>query len=418
MKSHTDTPGGAPGVKIINDPVHGFIEVPRGLVLALIDHPWVQRLRRIRQMGLSDTVFPGAVHTRFSHALGALHLVLQAVRSLREKGVEISAEEAEATSVAILLHDLGHGPFSHALESVLVAGTHHETMTRLLFERLNREFDGRLALALDIFLGHYPKPFLHELVSSQLDLDRLDYLIRDSFFAGVAEGVVGVNRLIKTLAVHAGHLVVEQKGIYSVERFLVARRLMYWQVYLHKTAVSAEKTLVKALQRARDLQAAGTALPGPPDLLYFLARPAGVLPSDDELVARFVRLGDQDIWLALQQWCSHPDSVLADLADRALNRRPFKIRFRTAPLTTEELAALRGRFQQEMNLSEAEVKYYVFGGNVSNLGYRDTATPEEAPIRILMHDGRLLDLLAATDIPSLAALTERVTKHYVCTPAY
>ncbi|MFW5659137.1 MAG: HD domain-containing protein [Bacteroidota bacterium] len=406
--------------KIFNDPVHGFVEVPRGLMLEIIDHPIVQRLRRIKQMGLSDLVYPGAVHTRFNHALGAMHLMQLALRSLQEKGVDISAEESEAARIAILLHDIGHGPFSHALEGVLIPGLHHEQMTLMLMERLNQEFDGRLSLAIKIFLGQHDKPFLHQLVSSQLDMDRMDYLQRDSFFSGVQEGVIGVDRIIKTLTVINGKLVVEEKGMYSVERFLIARRLMYWQVYLHKTALSAELLLEIILQQARRVFLAGTNLPCSPSLRYFLSQGTPEKADPEEIIDHFILLGDDDITVAAKQWSrllTEPATRSLALLSRAMTQRRLpKLRFRDDTIAQDEIAELRAHWTEQLDIPAEEAPLFVFKGEVSNLAYLGD---KQRPIEILMkRTGQLVDIQDASDLSNIAALSRKVTKQFICAPGF
>ncbi|MBK8968182.1 MAG: HD domain-containing protein, partial [Lewinellaceae bacterium] len=310
--------------KIFNDPVYGFVSVPYGLLLDLIDHPYFQRLRRIRQVGLAHYVYPGALHTRFHHALGALHLMQQAIEVLRHKGADISDEEATAACAAILLHDIGHGPYSHALEHTIV-DLHHEELSLLFMETLNRHFDGQLDLAIQIFTDRHPKKFLHQLVSGQLDMDRMDYLNRDSFFTGVSEGVIGYDRIIKMLAVHEGELVVEEKGIYSIEKFLIARRLMYWQVYLHKTNVSAEQMVIHLLQRARELALAGVQLECSQPLHWFLYRNADEQAPVEECIRQFACLDDVDIAAAIKAWRDAADPVLSLLSSGLLDRKLFRV---------------------------------------------------------------------------------------------
>ena len=406
--------------KIFNDPVHGFVEVPRGLMLALIDHPIVQRLRRIKQMGLSALVYPGAVHTRFNHALGAMHLMQLALRALAEKGVDISKAEAEAAHMAILLHDIGHGPFSHALEGVLVPGLHHEQMTLMLMERLNKDFDGQLDLAIKIFLGQHDKPFLHQLVSSQLDMDRMDYLQRDSFFSGVQEGVIGVDRIIKTLTVVDNKLVIEEKGMYSVERFLIARRLMYWQVYLHKTALSAELLVESLMKQARRVFLSGTNLPCSPSLRYFLAQATPEKANTSEIMDHFVQLGDDDITVAAKQWAHMTDQpetrTLALLAASLAYRRLPKLRFTGHQMPEDELRALRAHWVNALDIPTSDAPLFVFRGDVSNLAYLGD---KRSPIEVLMKSsGQLVDIQDASDVSNISALSKKVTKQFVCAPGF
>jgi HD superfamily phosphohydrolase len=403
------------GFKIFNDPVHGFIEVPRGLLLDLIDHPWVQRLRRIRQLGLASLVYPGATHSRFSHALGALHLTRQALDTLRAKGVGITPQEYEGALVAILLHDLGHGPFSHALEEQILEGIHHESLSLALIESLNQQFDGRLQTGLSIFRGLYPRPFLHQLISGQLDMDRMDYLMRDSFFTGVAEGIVGTDRIIKTLQVGVGeHLVVEEKGIYSVEKFLIARRMMYWQVYLHKTSLSGERLIVQVLRRAREAFLAGRLRFCPPSLAYFLER-GPIDQIDDEVLRHFTALDDNDLQYAFKQWISAPDGILSDLSRRMLNRQLFKLHFLPEPYISFELPRLRTLAQQRLDLGPNEVGFYVLAGQVTNRAY---LLGTDDPIMIVRKSGEEVDLTEAADLSNVATLAQSVSKHYLASPVW
>ena len=328
--------------KIFNDPVYGFVSVPRGILLDLIDHPYFQRLRRIRQLGLTPYVYPGALHTRFHHALGALHLMQEAIETLRQKGTSITEEEAEAACIAILLHDIGHGPLSHALEHTLLE-LHHEEISSLFMQELNLEFEGRLTLAISIFRDTYDKKFLHQLVSGQLDMDRMDYLNRDSFFTGVSEGVIGYDRIIKMLAVHEGQLVVEEKGIYSIEKFLMARRLMYWQVYLHKTGVAAEKMLIHTLKRARFLAMESRPLEAPRHLGWFLYKKPGEATDPLELLTHFARLDDNDITAAIKYWTESSDFTLAFLSKGLLDRKLFRLEWHNQAVSPEYHQEIRGR---------------------------------------------------------------------------
>lgn len=393
--------------KIFNDPVYGFVSVPYGLLLDLVDHPYFQRLRRIRQVGLAHFVYPGALHTRFHHALGALHLMQQAVDVLRHKGVAISEAEAEAVSVAILLHDIGHGPYSHALEHTIV-DLHHERLSLLFMEELNHQFGGQLELAIQIFSDRHPKKFLHQLVSSQLDMDRLDYLNRDSFFTGVSEGVIGYDRIIKMLAVHDGELVVEEKGIYSIEKFLIARRLMYWQVYLHKTNVSAEQMVIHLLRRARELAVSNTTLEASKHLHWFLYRNTGEQPAVKVLLDHFAKLDDVDIASAIKSWCESDDRVLAMLASGLLDRRLFRLEWRSVPVEPDYLESLQTKAQQKFG-SEVPLQHLVFTGSESNQAY-DTTIEK---INILFKDGHVLPIDECSDVP---LYTQVVTKHFICYP--
>ncbi|MFN0013896.1 MAG: HD domain-containing protein [Saprospiraceae bacterium] len=393
--------------KIFNDPVYGFVSVPHGLLLNIVDHPYFQRLRRIRQVGLAHFVYPGALHTRFHHALGALHLMQQAVDVLRHKGTDITDAEAEAVSVAILLHDIGHGPYSHALEHTIV-DLHHERLSLLFMEEMNSQFDGQLELAIQIFSDRYPKKFLHQLVSSQLDMDRLDYLNRDSFFTGVSEGVIGYDRIIKMLAVHDGGLVVEEKGIYSIEKFLIARRLMYWQVYLHKTNVSAEQMVIHLLRRARELAVSNTALEASRHLHWFLYRNTDEQPAVKVLLDHFAKLDDVDIASAIKAWCDSDDPVLALLASGLLDRRLFRLEWRSVPVEPDYIESLQAKALQKFGPA-IPLQHLVFTGSESNQAY-DTTVEK---INILFKDGRILPIDECSDVP---LYTQVVTKHFICYP--
>lgn len=393
--------------KIFNDPVYGFVSVPYGLILDLIDHPYFQRMRRIRQLGLASFVYPGALHTRFHHALGALHLTQQSIEVLRSKGVSISDEEAEAVGVAILLHDIGHGPFSHALEHTLI-NKHHEELSVLLMEELNRHFDGRLSLAIEIFMDRYPHKFLHQLVSGQLDMDRMDYLNRDSFFTGVSEGVIGYDRIIKMLAVYQDELVVEEKGIYSIEKFLIARRLMYWQVYLHKTGVAAEQMLIHTLQRARELALEGVELEAPRHLSWFLYSKPGETPDTAELLKHFVLLDDHDITAAIKYWSEAADLTLSFLSTGLLNRRLLRLEWLSAPVEPERLAGILQQVAAKYGPA-AQLDHIVYHGSVSNRAYDET----NEQIKILFKSEKVCPISECSEVP---LYTKLVTKHYICYP--
>lgn len=395
--------------KIFNDPVYGFVSVPYGLILDLIDHPYFQRLRRIRQLGLASYVYPGALHTRFHHALGALHLMQQSIEVLRSKGVAISDEEAEATSVAILLHDIGHGPFSHALEHTLV-NLHHEDLSSVLMEDLNRYFDGRLSLAIEIFTNRYPQKFLHQLVSGQLDMDRMDYLNRDSFFTGVSEGVIGYDRIIKMLAVHEGELVVEEKGIYSIEKFLIARRLMYWQVYLHKTGVTAEQMLIHTLQRARELAMEGVELEVPRHLGWFLYRKPGDTSDMAELMKHFTLLDDHDVTAAIKYWSEDNDFTLSYLSRGLLDRRLLRLEWHEKPVSDEKVEQIREQVAAHFGPS-AHLEHLIYYGSVSNRAY-DENTEQ---IKILFKNNTVCPISECSDVP---LFTKLVTKHFICYPKH
>ncbi|MFN0200725.1 MAG: HD domain-containing protein [Bacteroidia bacterium] len=401
--------------KIINDPVHGFIEINNPLVLQLINHPIYQRLRRISQLALSSEVYPGAVHTRFIHALGAMHLMTQALDTLRKKEVEITPEEYEAAQIAILLHDVGHGPFSHSLEKEIITNLHHEDMSAAFMHKLNQEFEGKLELAIAIFEGKHPKKFLHQLVSSQLDMDRMDYLMRDSFFTGVVEGVIGADRLIKTLNVYENQLVVESKGIYSVENFIVSRRLMYWQVYLHKASISSENMLIRILRRARHLFEAGKEdlfLGGA--LRYFFQHKVDKNSLTDTAIQQYMLLDDHDILYAIKQWQHDSDGILAKLSKDLLHRKLFKTQLRSEPYSKEEIKNLREQYAKANNISVEEAQYFVIAGDVSNMAYNKD---NHEPIWIWYKSGEIKELAAASDMQNVTSLSKEVVKYYLCMPS-
>ncbi|MFN0212949.1 MAG: HD domain-containing protein [Saprospiraceae bacterium] len=396
-----------PRKKIFNDPVYGFVSVPHGILLDLIDHPYFQRLRRIRQLGLTSYVYPGALHTRFHHALGALHLMQQAIETLGSKGTEITAEEAEGACIAILLHDIGHGPFSHALEHIL-ADMHHEDLSSLFMEDLNRQFGGQLDLAIRIFRNNYPKNFLHQLVTGQLDMDRLDYLNRDSFFTGVSEGVISYDRIIKMLDVHEGELVVEEKGIYSIEKFLIARRLMYWQVYLHKTGVSAEKMLIHTLSRARELFLEGEDLEMPRHLGWFFDWKPDDHTEPAELLAHFAGLDDHDVAAAIKYWSDASDFTLSFLSKGLLDRKLFRLEWHAAPINTDYVRGIQQKIAVILG-EKAILDHLVYTGSESNRAYDDS----KEQIKILFKNGAVLPIGQCSDVP---LYTQLVTKHFICYP--
>ncbi|MHC1730506.1 MAG: HD domain-containing protein [Bacteroidales bacterium] len=400
--------------KIINDPVYGFISLPNDLVYDLVGHPWFQRLRNIRQLGLSSMVYPGAVHSRFQHSLGAMYLTGQAVHTLRTKGIEISEKEEEAVLVAILLHDIGHGPFSHALEHSLIEDTPHEVMSLLIMEELNGAMSGRLADAIAIFRGEYPRRFFHDLVTGQMDMDRMDYLRRDSFFTGVIEGSVGSDRIIRMLNVSDDRLVVDEKGIYSVEKFLIARRMMYWQVYNHRTVVSAEKLLTSLLVRARMVTAGGVTLFAPPALAWFLKprHNMGAMEERTALVGHFTALDESDILSATKVWMSCGDRVLEDLCRRFVNRDLLGIELQRTPFDTEKVAETGRKAKALLGLKDDEVIFYVNTGDV----YNQTYAPGTPEVRILLKNGTTRDITAVSDLFDKEALSEKVTKYYLCYP--
>ena len=398
--------------KIISDPVFGFIQIPTGLLLDIVKHPLFQRLNRIKQLGLSSNVYPGAQHTRFQHSLGAFHLMSEAIISLKRKGNFIFDSEAEAVQAAILLHDIGHGPFSHVLEHTLVQGVEHEDISLMLMQKINNDFKGQLNLAIEIFKDHYPKRFLHQLISSQLDMDRLDYLRRDSFFTGVTEGNIGSARIIRMLNVKDDHLVVEKKGIYSIENYLMNRRLMYWQVYLHKTSVAAEKVLINVLVRAEELSKKGVDLFASPALSYFLKNPVDKAWWDahPEALGNYALLDDNDIWCALKVWCHHPDKVLSLLSQDMVNRRIFKVEVSDEPASEEKITAIRTELAERYKLPYEETSYLVDASTVQKDMYR----MEDDSIEILFDDGSSKDISQVSDMLNVELLSKKVRKHYLC----
>jgi HD superfamily phosphohydrolase len=397
--------------KIINDPVYGFITISSDLLFDLVEHPYFQRLRRIKQLGLAEIVYPGALHTRFHHALGAMHLMGQALKVLKDKGHNINEQEFEAAQAAILLHDLGHGPFSHVLERVLMPGVAHESMTLALMKDLNRRMTGKLDMAIQMFEGTYPRNFFHQMISSQLDMDRMDYLNRDSFYTGVVEGAIGADRLIKMLDVSQDYLVVEEKGLLSIENFLHARRLMYWQVYLHKTLLSAQAMLTELLNRARELSEQGEKLFATPDFSLFLNTKFSLQDFDGrpELLEAFNGLDDHDIWAAVKVWTRHDDIILSTLSRMLLERQLFKISFFDDIPGEEILAPLR-RQLLAAGVAEDQLSSFIITGETTNYAYEK----ELHPIRVKMKSGLLLDIADASDIPTIEALTKIVRKYYVC----
>lgn len=400
--------------KVLNDPVYGFISIPDRLIFDLIEHPYFQRLRRISQLGLSSLVYPGAHHHRFHHALGATHLMTLALDNLESRGHAISAEERLAATAAILLHDIGHGPYSHALEHDLLNGIDHEEISLLFMRKLNQDMGGELDLCIEIFTKQYHRKFFSQLVSSQLDVDRLDYLKRDSFYTGVSEGVVGSQRILKMLDLHDDELVVEEKGIYSIEDFLVARRLMYWQVYLHKTVVAAEFLLSSIIRRAKLLAMDGEDVFASPALGFFLkndATPASFLSSDEGL-SQFARLDDYDVMGAIKVWVDHSDKALAELSAMMVDRRLPKIRISKEPASEEDIAAHRSKVSKAMGISEEESSFFVQSGKLSNSAY----DREDETIRIRFKDGTLKDVTEASDNFNLSALSKPVEKYFLMVP--
>lgn len=400
--------------KIINDPIYGFVSIPGALIFDLIEHRYFQRLRRIKQLGLTNLVYPGALHTRFHHAIGAMHLMQEAILTLRQKDISINEQEEEAALIAILLHDIGHGPFSHALEHSIVRGVSHETISSLLMAKLNEEFGGKLSLAIEIFNDRYPRRFLHQLVSSQLDMDRLDYLKRDSFFTGVSEGVISSDRIIKMLNVVNDQLVVEQKAIYSIEKFLIARRLMYWQVYLHKTVLSAETLLMHILMRAKELASKGLELFATPTFAEFLKNDYDekAFKEQARLLDLFTKLDDGDVSTSIKVWVDHSDKILSTLSRNLLERHLFRVEIQSEPFSDLYRKSLLEKAAKLYHISEEEAKYFVIADTVNNSAYNATSFN----INILMSKGNLVDVAQASDQLNLQSLSTTVTKHFICYP--
>ncbi len=390
--------------KIINDPVYGFITLDDELIHSIISHRFYQRLRRISQMAMAQLVYPGAVHSRLHHSLGAYHLMRSALQELMNKGVEITAEEQQAAKIAILLHDIGHGPFSHALEHILTENLHHEELSLLLMKELNNEFDGRLQMALDIFTNQYPKKFLHQLISGQLDVDRMDYLTRDSFFTGVNEGVIGYDRILKMLTVHNGELMIEEKGIYSIEKFLVARRLMYWQVYLHKTVLCAEQMLQKIIKRAKFV---GASCQEP--LHKIIHRDNSTVSLEE-----FCSIDDYDVMMAIKNWCMHEDVVLSFLCNGIINRNLLKIKYSNNPVSDADILNIKNEVKTKLKLTEEDVSWLVFKGETSNSTYN----LENEHIRILFKNGNVKDITQVDNALIGENIRGAVKKHYICYPEY
>ena len=397
--------------KILNDPVYGFITIPTELLFDLVEHPYFQRLRRIKQLGLSEYVYPGALHTRFHHALGAMHLMGQAMQTLQSKGHRISDAECEAAQIAILLHDIGHGPFSHVLECCLLNNVPHEEISLLLMHELNRQFDGRLSLAIRIFDGSYERPFFHQLTSSQLDMDRMDYLNRDGYYTGVAEGTIAAERIIKMLDLVDDQLVVEAKGVLSVENFLNARRLMYWQVYLHKTSICCESMLIQILRRARFLIGQNTLLFVPDAFRLFLSESVSLpdFRTNATYLNAFTQLDDNDVWACIKQWALHDDFVLATLCRMLLDRRLFKIMLSTEPFAGALVDELAGQLRQA-GLPDEDLSYFLVEGQATNAAY----LPLEERINIKLKSGRVIDIADASDLSNIQVLTNIVRRYYVC----
>ncbi|MCC4213032.1 HD domain-containing protein [Leeuwenhoekiella parthenopeia] len=399
---------------IINDPIYGFITIPKGLIFDLIQHNYFQRLRRISQMGMSYLVYPGAHHTRFHHAIGCLHIMQKALEKLEQKGVMVSLQEKEAAMAAILLHDIGHGPFSHAMENSIVEHINHEQIGLLFIEKLNEEFNGSLTLAIKIFKGTYHRPFLHQLVSGQLDMDRTDYLKRDSFYTGMAEGNINTDRILAMLNVKDDQLMVEEKGIYTIEKFLVARRLMYWQVYLHKTSLVAEQVLVRVLMRAKELTHKGVELPASRPLGFFLKKTNSEGKFDDHALEVFAQLDDYDVISAMKSWCDHDDFVLRKLSQIIINRKLPRIKIKKKPFASDFIQGQKEAVKKLLNLSDDEADYFVFTGTITNQAY----TLKKEAINILTKKGKVVDVVSASDQLSLKALSKVVTKNYICYPKH
>lgn len=402
--------------KIFNDPVYGFVSVPYEIIFDLIEHPYFQRLRNIKQLGLTHLVYPGALHTRFHHALGAMHLMSIALETLKNKGVEITEEESKAVTIAILLHDIGHGPFSHALESCIVPSIHHEDLSILLMKRLDIEFKGALTLAIEIFENKYHKKFLHQLVSGQLDMDRMDYLNRDSFYTGVSEGVIGFDRILKMICVIDDQLVIEEKGIYSIEKFLIARRLMYWQVYYHKTVISAEQLLVKVLKRAKEISVKGRLLFATPSFSFLLKNnpSADDFKGDERYLDAFANIDDHDIYSAIKVWTNDEDVILSKLCTELINRRLYSIVIQNENISASEYDEKLKEVMEKWEVSEEEAEYFVFTGVINNNAY----DPLSGNIYILTKTKGLQDIAVCSDGLNLEALSKNVKKHFLCYPKY
>ncbi len=396
-------------LKIVNDPVYGFITIPNALIFDIIEHRYFQRLRRVTQMGMSNLIYPGANHTRFHHAIGCMYLMQKAVQVLRTKGIEITDDEANALYIAILLHDIGHGAFSHALEHSIVKGISHEEISLKFMKKLNSEFNGELSLAIQIFEEKYHRKFFYQLISSQLDTDRLDYLKRDSFYTGVKEGNISSDRLIAMMNVKNDELVIEEKGIYSVENFIISRRLMYWQVYLHKTCLVAETMLVKVLKRAKELIKQGVELPANSAFKYFLYNEISEDNFTDETLENFSKLDDYDVLSSIKEWANNDDLVLRRLSEMLVYRNLLKIEISNEPFSKEE--EIRIKIKDKLNIKEEDLHYFIFSGKVENQAYNS-----EKPIKILTKKGELKDIVKASDQLNLQTLSKPVVKYYICYP--
>jgi len=405
-------------LKIINDPIYGFINIPSEVHYDIIQHPYFQRLRRLKQLGLSYYVYPGATHTRFEHAIGVMHLISLSINELRKKGKEISTEEADAVLIAGLMHDIGHGPFSHTLEGAFFAKLNHEDITLLYMKEMNKEMGGKLSLGIEIFQNKYKKGFLHSLVSSQLDMDRLDYLKRDSFYSGVSEGGIGTERIIKMLRVVNDGLAVEEKGIYSVEQFIVARRIMYWQVYLHKTVIAAEEMLKKAILRAKQ-ECNNNGIFATSNLGYFIENYFNDnydIEAQENLsltLEMFSKLDDSDIIVSLKEWANHEDKVISELSKRILNRDIFKIEISTKQFNYEKINELKQKAKTKFGIKEEDTDFFVFTDKIKNKAY---STNNDASINILLNSGEIFDIAKASDLENIRALSKTVEKYYLCYP--
>ena len=397
--------------KIINDPVYGFINIFDEIIFDLIEHPYFQRLRRIKQLGLTHFVYPGAMHTRFQHSLGSLHLMQSSIDIIRSKGHEITDEEALAAKIAILLHDIGHGPLSHTLEDFWHTDFSHEEFSLLFMDELNKEFNGKLVLAIKIFKNQYPKKFLHQLVSSQLDMDRLDYLRRDSFYSGVSEGVIGSDRIIKMLSVHNDHLVIEAKGVHSIEKFLIARWIMYWQVYFHKTVISADQLISSILKRAKYLINNGEKICCTPQLEYFL-KDEYKNDNHQNLLNNYSKLDDNDITASLKLWTESDDKVLSLLSHNMLNRKLFKIDLQNAPFDEDKIEIIKNGIKADYELNDQQLKYLVFSDYISNKAY----SAKNENIQILFKNQDVTDITEASDMLNLSILSKTVKKYFLCYP--
>lgn len=399
-------------IKIINDPVFGFIKIPKGIILDIVCHPLMQRLSRIKQLGMASVVYPGAQHTRFQHSIGAFHLMSEAIVALQQKGIFIFDSEAEAVQLAILMHDIGHGPFSHVLEHTLITDISHEEISLMMMERINNEMNGALNLAIKIFKNEYPKKFLHQLISSQLDMDRLDYLRRDSFFTGVTEGSISSARIIKMLQVVDDGLAVESKGIYSIENYLTSRRLMYWQVYLHKTTVACESILVNVLKRAKQLMIQGRQLFATPALSYFLCQEVNktFFEQHPETLDYYCQLDDNDIWSSIKVWMSDEDKVLSQLSKSLIYRRIFKVEVRDTPIEQAEIDDLKNRIKQSLGVNDEEVEYFIAAHTVS----KDMYSINNDHISILYNDGTCKDISEASELFDMPQISKKNSKYYLC----